>query len=99
MKALSLFLVIITSAAAAVPVTPAYDGMPPARFEGPAKLKVVFGRVDLCGTSSFGTFEACVRKGVTYLPDPCAYGDREEFARLACHEIAHVRGWGPNHGD
>lgn len=96
---LSLSLFVAASALAQVPTTKFYDGMPPARFMGPASTHIVFGRLDLCGKPERGYFEACVRGKTTYLPDPCTYGDREEFARLACHELAHIRRWPADHGE
>ena len=31
------------------------------------------------------------------LPNPCAFAEDERFARLACHELAHVNGWTGQH--
>ena len=99
-----LFALFLTLTAAAIPTSLMYDGLPPARFDKPHKMQVVYGRVDECGKPNVpdhpnAYFEACVRHGVTFLPDPCAYGERETFARLACHEAAHVRGWPATHGE
>lgn len=102
MKALTLlFAPLMVSAT--VPKTMVYDGMPPARFQGPATVKAIFGRIDKCGKANIPGrpdvyFESCIRGGVTYLPDPCAYPE-ETFARLTCHELAHSRGWPADHGE
>lgn len=100
MKALALLL----AAQVAFPSTPFYDGMPPSRFDRPHVMRVVYGRVDECGKPNMpgypnAFFASCIRhNGVIYLPDPCAYGAREQFARLACHEAAHTSGWPAEHG-
>lgn len=92
-------LAVAALSSQAVPTTMFYDGMPPARFQGPATVKIAFGRVDKCGDAGQGHyFESCIRGGVTYLPDPCAFPE-ETFARLACHEVAHKRGWPKDHGE
>lgn len=102
----SLVALAVAAAAPIYPVTPVYDGMPPPRLRDPLSkpLRVVYGHLEACGTPKVpnhpqARFAACTRRGgVIYLPNPCDYGDREEFARLACHEQAHREGWGADHG-
>lgn len=96
----------LSIAAAAIPTTMTYDGMPPARFQASAEMHVKYvpdpNTEGACGISSTGRFAACVRgpmnNRIVYLPNPCALGDIEQFARLTCHEMAHVNGWPINHG-
>jgi len=92
---------------ASYPRTVLYDGMPPPTMRGASSqsMRIVFGHVELCGKPNIpdhpdARFEACIRNdGIVYLPNPCDYGDREEFARLACHEQAHMAWhWPPDHG-
>lgn len=97
---------LLRSAVAAslvVPTTPFYDGMPPARFQGPGVMKIDFGHVEKCGVPKMpdhpnAKFAACWRHGIAYLPNPCNYPN-EEFARLACHEKAHGMKWPYDHGE
>ncbi len=52
--------------------------------------------------------EACTRLGLAgdgrilrsdvTLPNPCEGFEGEDFARLACHELAHINGWPADHG-
>lgn len=87
------------AAMTAYPRTFVFDGMPPPRLRSPLKMTVETGAVAKCGTPSPGhVFEACERDGTVFLPNPCSYGDREEFARLFCHEQAHLQSWPADHG-
>jgi hypothetical protein len=94
--------------AAMAPKTEVYDGMPPKRMRQSSlrAATVVFGHVEECGKPDVpghpgAAFLACIRNdGTVYLPNPCDYGDREEFARLACHEQAHLFwAWPKDHGE
>jgi hypothetical protein len=88
------------------PQTLEYAGMPPPRLRAsiPQVIRIVFGHLEDCGRPNIpgdpnAHFAACIRYGgVAYLPNPCDYGDREEFARLMCHEQAHFAGWPKDHG-
>lgn len=95
---LGVALVLATS----IPTTLVYDGMPPDRFQQSAEVRVKFvpepNSEGACGISSRGIFEACVRGHTVYLPNPCPLGNTERFARLTCHEMAHVNGWPADHG-
>jgi hypothetical protein len=82
------------------------DGPPPERFQGPARMTLVFaGQPATTRACDAGRplpprpwrRWACTRDGVTYAPDPCLYPN-EAFARLLCHEKGHVNGWPPTHG-
>lgn len=84
--------------------TAIFAGMPPERFQGDSAAVVFFVSdvSQICGKAPPGYVKlACHAriKGTSYivLPNPCPFGATETFARLACHETAHSRGWGPNH--
>lgn len=40
---------------------------------------------------------ACQSGFRLYLPNPCTYGDSDEYARIVCHELGHLNGWPDNH--
>lgn len=42
------------------------------------------------------TFLACHYAGTIYVPNPCGFPD-EQFAQIACHELAHRQGWTAMH--
>ena len=74
--------------------------VPPARFQGEASAYVHFVH-DVAATCPIKapagyTLKGCHQKlgkqSILILPNPCAYPG--EFARIACHEIGHVNGWG-----
>lgn len=82
------------------------SGMPPERFQGEAVAVTLFVNdvTQFCGKPPEGyRILACQKevRGVDYivLPNPCPLGDVEFFAKLACHEIAHARGWPGIHGE
>lgn len=50
-----------------------------------------------CGDPPAGKkWGGCVRGGVMYLPNSCLYQD-QSYARLTCHESAHINGWTGKH--
>jgi hypothetical protein len=80
------------------------SGWPP---EGPVRNDVTITKpvhfthsIELyCGKAPEGYhFSGCVRDGELTLPNPCdpAYS-HEKFAKLACHELAHLNGWPGDH--
>lgn len=79
------------------------DDWPPARFHGAGTAKVVFATSqaeidDLCGTTPETTTNGCSNRKRIVLRDPCVYPSDDEFARLACHELAHhFGGWPEDH--
>ena len=84
--------------------TPYFDGMPPTRFQGEEVEIVVFTNdvSPYCGTAPKGlTVIACTKtvngSPVTFLPNPCAIGDVDWYARIACHEKGHALGWTRSH--
>lgn len=99
----------------AVPVTAAPNSTylttvaPPQRFTGGAKVKVEFVSPDeanrICANQASGLpvcgrlFYACHRDGKLIMPNPCGYPMSDPYAKLFCHEQAHVNGWPASHGD
>jgi hypothetical protein len=81
--------------------------MPPIRFQGNNTAVVHFTDQDgihkYCGKPEPGfVMIACRRQthdgvDVVFMPNPCPIGDREFYAKIACHEMAHVNGWTGDH--
>jgi hypothetical protein len=42
--------------------------------------------------------DACTIDGRVIAPNPCDYSLTETYARMLCHEMGHVNGWPPVHG-
>ena len=86
------------------PVTTSFGGMPPQRFKGEAIVPVGFLYIDalgeVCGKAELPlTRLGCANRKVVAIIHPCAPIFKGEiFARLMCHEIAHVHGWPASHG-
>ena len=85
---------------------PNFDGMPPARYWGDFLLEHTLYTMEVakyCGKAPDGfVVLACVTtadNGERYkiMPNPCFLGDVDFYARLECHENAHLRGWSSNH--
>jgi hypothetical protein len=84
------------------------NALPPERFRGPAAAVVqvvpnwaVAAHCDLTAPKGW-ELQACTKHSrplrTIILPDPCPFAEAgEEFARRACHEFAHVRGWSRHH--
>lgn len=81
-------------------------GWPPQRFQRNNAVRVTFtsgvavtnicaGGVPPCGYVVL----ACQRASGLILPNPCTYSHSDEYARLVCHELAHLNGWPATHGD
>ena len=49
----------------------------------------------ICNQDGKGFTLACtyVQSRQIIMPNPCVYSDTEFFARLMCHELAHLHGW------
>ena len=81
--------------------------MPPERYRGSSVSVVVFtdreGIEERCGKAEKGNIIiAChtrTKDGVSIItmPNPCAVGDIEFYAKIACHENGHAQGWGREH--
>lgn len=81
--------------------------MPPERYRGNSVAVVVFtdreGIEAMCGKAEQGSvIIAChqrTKEGVSVItmPNPCALGNSEFYAKIACHEAAHGQGWGREH--
>lgn len=106
MKSLLAVSAALALAAPSVPNHgPVYSGMPPERMQGDS-ISIVAYVTDVpayCGKAPPGlVIHACVRVidglTITFLPNPCPWGNHEYIARLACHEMAHAsHGWTSNH--
>jgi hypothetical protein len=78
---------------------------PPARFTADATFVVEVrgqAQIDQRCQGLFGVppagmkTDACSIEGRAIMPNPCAYPD-ESYARMLCHEMAHVNGWSSQH--
>ena len=85
---------------------PNFDGMPPVRYQGEWMYDHTIYTMEInkyCGKADPGWMTiACItytKDGTPYkvMPDPCVLGDVDFYARVECHENAHLRGWGGNH--
>ena len=79
-----------------------FDGWPPARFTGDTKAQVTFVAPDKVAKACEEkdpdhVLEACQDGGHIVLPNPCTFPLTDNYARLACHELAHRSGWAGNH--
>lgn len=93
-------LLIAGTLLAGVTVSRVDSGWPPVRHTGDLGVAVLFvsDPATVCGAPDRPVL-ACASRDIIVLPNPC---DRlrfegEEFARLACHEMAHINGWSGNH--
>jgi len=80
---------------------------PPERFTGEATFVVEIreqAQIDQRCQGLFGVppvgmkTDACSIDGRAIMPNPCAHPE-ENYARMLCHEMAHVNGWSPQHED
>lgn len=81
------------------------DGWPPVRYRKDNATQVSFlhqmSIEVVCGKAKKPkVMMACtnVESGAIALPNPCEYPDRDDFARIACHELGHLNGWAGEHG-
>jgi hypothetical protein len=84
-----------------------FDGWPPERFQVMPRhpVQIEFGRkfINLeCGHAQPpNVTEACSNTdtGLIVMPDPCEFPKDDDFARLLCHEVAHLppNNWPGNH--
>lgn len=84
--------------------TTAFDGWPPDRFTGNASARVHLVSpgevVRQCSDAVIDpSIEACSfgPPNEIYMPNPCAFPRADNYARLLCHEIAHLDGWPDTH--
>ena len=104
---LTLALPFMLADTSPYPVTTVFDGWPPPRFQHmPDKaVRILFGRVAInaeCGYAKWPlVIEACSETDVKLLimPDPCRFPANDNYARLLCHETAHLDGWPATHGE
>jgi len=109
MRALALVPLLLATSSPDRPGwgTTVFDGWPPERFQHmPDKaVRIIFGRVAInaeCGRTLWPeVIEACSisQDELLVMPDPCQFPETDDFARLMCHEIAHLppNNWPGNH--
>lgn len=79
------------------------DDWPPMRFQKIGTAQVIFAEqsgIDAaCGKAPDGfVTEGCSNDARIVLRDPCTFSRGDEFARVACHELAHHFGhWPADH--
>lgn len=83
------------------------DGRPPARFRADARVRLSFGApAQVSAICSHGLpplpcgshWLACTVGDEITVPNPCAIAD-DPYAAILCHELGHVNGWPPIHGE
>lgn len=85
---------------AAIPLPP-----PDLRADTMATVAFVSEPARLCGRPPTGfTYKGCLKTypggaQIMVLPNPCPYAITEPFARIACHELGHARGWPADHSN
>jgi hypothetical protein len=107
MRALALVPLMLATSSPLLPGwgTTVFDGWPPERFQNmPDKaVHIIFGRVAInaeCGQVLWPeVIEACsdTQNKLLVMPDPCRFPADDNYARLMCHEVAHLDGWPGNH--
>jgi len=75
-----------------------YVQTPPREFQGPATAQVEFipAEAVLFRCINRGIANACTTDNRITITNACAYPD-QPYARLMCHEMAHVNGWDAQH--
>lgn len=83
-------------------------GSPPYRYQGDVKVTIYFEQPNKINRDGQGGQVGCTGavfayslqdKNTIHLPNPCTYPASDAYARLACHEMAHINGWPGYHGD
>jgi hypothetical protein len=89
----------------------ASDARPPVRYQGNARARVVTmspaavngycaAAPNLGAPPPGYHWGACTTAdGIMFLPNPCLSPPTDEYAHLLCHELGHVNGWPPTHGN
>ena len=87
------------------PGTRIFGGSPPLRYMGDAGAVTLFV-MDVehyCGAATPGfVIKGCAGRTAEGTPimvvkNPCPRTNDDDYARLICHEIAHLRGWPGDH--
>lgn len=83
------------------------NGLPPVRYQDNGAAIVIFtdraGIDSMCGVAEPPhQIIACKRSlengvPVIIMPNACYVGQVEYYARIMCHEMGHVNGWGVDH--
>lgn len=101
--ALVLVPVALATMAAGLPLAPRgliFAGMPPERFQYDSSARIVFtGDLNrYCGEPAPDHhFAGCERANTIYMPNPCPEAETDHYAKILCHEMAHVNGWSAVH--
>lgn len=79
-----------------------FDGWPPVRFTQDTQAQVSFVAPNKVAKACDEKdpqhlLEACQFGGKIVLPNPCTFPLTDSYARLACHELAHVNNWPGDH--
>jgi hypothetical protein len=100
-----VLLVVLLSASA--PISLFTDAPPPERFQNNTHFTIEVAdqtRIDAVCQGQFGAppsgmkTDACTTAGRVLMPNPCTFSKSDAYARLLCHEMAHVNGWPSTHG-
>lgn len=93
-------LAMLLAAAAWGYGTPNFDGWPPVRYTKNNTAFVHFtDKKSIARGCLDDRDEACSfgPPNELYVPNPCKFDARDDYARLLCHEIGHLNGWPDNH--
>lgn len=82
-----------------IPTTDKFAGLPPVKYMSPRRMILSVGSISKCGNPPEGkVFAGCVRDQlIVHMANPCDF-QKEDFARILCHEMAHLNGWPKDHG-
>jgi len=102
---IALIIVIVTLIVNSMTGCAAYQAtnrvpVPPREFQGPSVAKVEFVQAEsvLFRCIDAGPSVACTHGDRITITNPCDYPD-QAYARLLCHEMAHVNLWPADHSN
>ena len=82
---------------------------PPERFQRDGAALIIFASIGavatLCGGpdgeghAPIGCAGVKDRTPIIIAPNPCLAAGQDVYAAIMCHELGHVNGWPPSHGD
>jgi hypothetical protein len=95
---LALLGLSLAGCAAVIALDPVQE--PPPQFRGDVTARIEFvapERVSLrCMERGVPYLaNACTGQGLMTMPNPCGFSDA--YAKIACHEMAHINGWANDH--
>lgn len=101
-----VLLIAAAATALAAHSTLVSDSPPPLRFRGDRTVTVEFVQPPLidfrCGDVPVPPDKhriGCTHGLTVTMPNPCLYAPNDYYAQVLCHELGHVNGWPPTHGD